>query len=252
MNIKPLMLFCSLLMPLATLADDLIQQAIDNPDRPAEDRLRDNLRRPEKVLTFFDLQAGQQVLDVFSGSGYYTELAARIVGPAGHVDAHNNGPYIQFVGEDKINARYADNRLANVTQLMQDANQLDLPDNHYDRILFILSFHDLYHIDEKSGWGKIDDQVFMTRLLKALKHNGILGLVDHIAPAGSGTEAGETLHRIDPAIIRHKMKEWGFKLIGEADFLHNPSDPLNVPMWDKTVRGKTSRVVMIFTPQKSD
>ncbi|WP_416306345.1 class I SAM-dependent methyltransferase [Neptunicella sp. SCSIO 80796] len=248
MQIRHLLMLFGLLTPLSSMANDVIQQAINNPDRPAEDKLRDSQRQPDKVLAFFEFKPEQQVLDVFSGSGYYTELVARIVGPKGHVDAHNNAPYIKFIGEDKITARYADKRLPNVTQLMQDANSLELPTNHYDRILFILSFHDLYHVDEQNGWDKIDDQVFMTKLLDALTDDGILGLVDHIAPAGSGTQAGESLHRIDPAIIRQKMAEWGFKLIAEETFLHNSDDPLDIPMWDKNIRGKTSRVVMKFTP----
>lgn len=231
----------------ASAVPNYILEAVSDPHRPEADILADGNRKPDQILAFFDLRPGMNVLDVFSGGGYYTELAARVVGATGHVDAHNNAPYVNYIGADKLEARYGEDRLPNVSQLLQDANSLDLAKNHYDRILFILSFHDLYHVDEKNGWAKIDDKVFMQRLLASLKPGGILGIVDHAAPADSGTEVGNTLHRIDPELIRQKMLDWGFKLVGEADFLYNPEDPLNVPMWDPKIRKKTHRVVMKFT-----
>ena len=239
-----LILFCANLW--AKEPSLAIKQAVNDSGRSEKDQKADPLRKPDKVLSFFELEPGMQVLDVFSGGGYYSELAAKVVGPTGHVDAHNNAPYVAYIGEDKLAQRYGDNRLPNVSQLRQESNALDLEKNHYDRILLILSFHDLYHVDEKNGWNKIDDQAFMTKLKGALKPDGILGIVDHAAPAGSSSEMGNTLHRIDPQIIRQKMAEWGFELIGEADFLQNLADPLDIPMWDEKVRGRTHRVVMKY------
>ncbi len=240
-------LMVSLIHMSAIASNPYIENALKDPARSEKDVATDMLRKPGKVLSFLEVKPGQTVLDVFSGSGYYTEIAARVVGPKGHVDAHNNAPYVSYIGEDKLAARYGEGRLPNVTQLLQDANALNLQENHYDRILFILSFHDLYHVDEKNGWDKIDDKQFMAELKKALKPGGYIGVVDHVAAPGSGSEMGNTIHRIDPQIIRDKMQQWGFKLVGEADFLQNLADPLDLPMWDPKVRGRTHRAVLKFT-----
>jgi predicted methyltransferase len=53
----------------------------------------------QKNLTFFDIQHGQNVLDLFSGGSDYTELTSHIVGDNSHIDAHNNNAYISCTGE---------------------------------------------------------------------------------------------------------------------------------------------------------
>jgi predicted methyltransferase len=90
----------------------------------------------------------------------------------------------------------------------------------------------------------------MKKIHKSLKPNGIVGVVDHVAPNDSGEQAGQTLHRIDPQLIKDKMKAWGFTLNNEADFLHNPEDKGNLAMWDPAVKGKTNRAVMKFSVAK--
>lgn len=232
---------------LANGAEESIERALQHGDRQDKDIAADMLRKPAKVMAFFEFKPGLKVLDVFSGAGYYTEIAARVVGQTGHVDAHNNAPYVAYIGAEKLAARYANQRLPNVTQLLQDANQLHLPANYYDRILLILSFHDLYHVDEENGWHKIDDMAFLAKLHAALKPRGYLAIIDHVAPAGSGSEAGNSIHRIDPEIIKDKMRTSGFTLVDEADFLQNLADPLDIPMWDPKVRGRTHRVVLKYS-----
>jgi predicted methyltransferase len=217
-----------------------------NSERPAADIAKDANRKPKEVLAFFDIQADMQVLDLFSGGGYYTEMLSHIVGKQGKVDAHNNAAYLGFIGADKLEKRYGGGRLANVQQLVQEANDLQLCMSCYDRVMMVLTFHDLYYEDAKNGWSKIDAPTLMKKVLSSLKPGGIVGIVDHIAPSGSGEQAGQTLHRIDPLLIKDKMKSWGFRFIEEANFLQNPADEGDLPMWDPSIKGKTSRAVMKF------
>lgn len=242
-----LLLFISFTIFTAqSLATDLYQLAVESANRPAEDKIADTRRQPEKVLRFFDIQPGQNVLDLFSGAGYYTELTSKIVGESGHIDAHNNNAYIRYIGEDKLLKRYRANRLANVSQLHQEANDLSLCTSCYDRVLMVLTFHDLFYVDKAQGWPKIDAPILMTKIKRALKPAGMVGIVDHIAPIGSGEQAGQTLHRIDSQLIKLHMQKWGFTLKEEAGFLKNPDDDGKHPMWDPSVKGKTSRAIMTF------
>lgn len=228
------------------LAADIYADALRAAGRVEEDLAADARRHPDKVLSFLDIKPGMRVLDLFSGGGYYSEIVANIVGEKGHVDAHNNTAYIKYIGEEKLLQRYQKNRLANVVQIHQEANELDLCTACYDSVMMVLTFHDLYYEDKNAGWPKIDAPSLMQKIHRALKPNGVVGIIDHVAADGSGLQAAQNLHRIDPQIIKDKMAQWGFSLAGEADFLRNPEDKGELPMFDPSVRGKTNRAVLKF------
>lgn len=222
-----------------------IQQAVEHPQRPAPDKLLDKNRQPQQILTFFGLEPGMHVLDLFSGGGYYSELAAYTVGENGKVDAHNNQAYIDYIGAHKLQQRYQ-GRLPNIRQVITEASEINFAAQSYDRILMILTFHDLYFVDVSQGWSEIDDDKLMHNLYQALKPDGIIGIVDHSALPNTSEETGHTLHRISAALVKQKMQQWGFTFIAESNVLHNPKDPLTIPMWAPAIKGKTHRFVMKF------
>lgn len=221
------------------------EQALQGPARTDADRARDAGRKPAEVLAFFGIEPGMTVLDMFSGGGYYTELVSNVVGPDGEVIAHTNSAYAQFVGEEATN-RYANNRLPNVEILLAENNELRLPVEEFDAILMVLSFHDIYYVDPDNGWPALDGPQLIEELYRGLKPGGILGMVDHRAAAGSGSESGNTLHRIDPAIAVQALEAAGFDLEAESDVLHNADDDYSLNMADPAVRGKTDRFVFRF------
>ena len=51
---------------------------VAEPGRSEADLGRDAGRRPAEVLRFFGIQPGMQVLDMFAGGGYYTEICSEI------------------------------------------------------------------------------------------------------------------------------------------------------------------------------
>ena len=78
-------------------------EAVQHPGRTKADRARDSGRRPAEVMEFFGIASGMDILDMFSGGGYYTEMLSRIVGSDGSVVAHSNQAYAQFVGKETTN-----------------------------------------------------------------------------------------------------------------------------------------------------
>lgn len=244
---KLLILISFTLFSAFSFANDIYQQAVESSNRPAEDKTADAGRKPAKVLQFFDIQPQHKVLDLFSGGGYYTELAANIVGKKGLVDAHNNNAYISYIGEEKLLKRYKDQRLSNVTQLHQEANDLSLCTGCYDRVLMMLTFHDLFYTNPEQGWPKIDAPELMEKIRLSLKTGGLVGIVDHKAKADAHIDSAQTLHRISAQAIKQYMQKWGFKLVAESDVLSNPEDELTLAMWDKSIRGKTDRAVLLFS-----
>ena len=234
-----------LLMGVASLAAAVnpIEDALNTADRLAGDKARDASRRPAEVLAFFGVKPGMRVLDLFSGGGYYTEIMARAVGETGWVVAHNNDAYLAF-SRATLQTRYAKGRLGNVRRQVSEGDDLVLPNDYFDFVMMALTYHDLYFVGD--NWPAIDAERLLREVYESLRPGGIVGIIDHVAPAGTGYEAAQRLHRIDPALIEGGMRTIGFDLDGTSDVLVNPDDPLDIPMFDPAIRGKTHRTVMRF------
>lgn len=233
--------FCST-VSAQSLAPE-ISAALSHPDRREADRARDERSKPAQVLAFSGIKPGQTVIDVFSGGGYYTEILSRFLGANGKVIAHNNSTYVGFVAED-LKARYAEGRLANVQQVVQEANDLDVGDGIADAVFLVMAYHDIYY--QAEGWPAIDEKKFLGNIHRVLKPGGIVLLIDHHALAGAPAESGNDVHRIDPARVKQGMETAGFRFEREDDFLANPDDNLSSSVFDPAIQGKTSRFVHLY------
>ncbi len=222
-----------------------IAAAIAEPRRPADDVARDAARNPQAVLEFSGIAPGMHVLDMFAGGGYYTELAAYVVGGEGKVVAYNNTGY-SMVAAKAIESRYANGRLAGVEQLVSENNELELPTAAFDLVLFILSYHDAYYLDGERGWERIDIPKMLAEVFDAVKPGGRVIVADHVAQAGMPREQVKALHRIDPELIKADFLAAGFSLDGESDVLRNPDDDFAVIAMAPHVRGKTDRALLRF------
>jgi len=226
--------------------DLVVAEVLANPSRPESDRLRDALRRPDLVLSFFEISPGMKVLDLFSGGGYYTEILSGVVGAKGEVVAHNNTAYLNYVAEE-VAQRYSEGRRGKVTRLNAEASELELPAATFDAALAILTWHDFYYSDPENGWPPIDEPALTEKLCAALKPGAVLGVVDHVATAGADPhESGQNLHRIDPERIKADLSDSCFEFESEINVLRNAADDHNKPMFDPAIRGKTDRVVYKF------
>lgn len=226
--------------------DLVIAEALASPARLESDRPRDALRRPDQVLSFFEIARGMKVLDLFSGGGYYTEILSGVVGSEGEVLAHNNNAYLAYAAEE-LGKRFADNRLTNVKRVTAEADDLVLPAASLDAALAVLTWHDFYYDDAENGWAAIDEAGLTAKLCTALKPGAVLGIIDHVARAGADArESGQNLHRVDPARIQADLADSCFEYEAETNVLRNPSDDYDKPVFDPSVRGKTDRVVYKF------
>jgi predicted methyltransferase len=226
-----------------------IAEALASPDRIEKDRQSDPFRRPDLVLSFFEIEPGMTVLDLFSGGGYYTEIISRIVGEEGEVVAHNNEAYLAFA-KDALDGRYAQNRLANVKTVTAEADELSLPENTFDAALAMLTWHDFYYLDEENGWPAINESALIQNLCTAMKPGSVLGLTDHVAVAGSNPEdSGQKLHRIDPQRIKADLEGTCFNYEGELKVLRNSEDDHSQPMFAEGIRGKTDRIIYKYRRQ---
>jgi predicted methyltransferase len=81
---------------------------------------------------------------------------------------------------------------------------------------------------------------------RILKPGGILAIVDHVAAKGSGNTPAQELHRIDPEFALADIRGRGFELVASSDLLKNPEDPLDISVFDQSIRGRTSKFLYKF------
>jgi predicted methyltransferase len=210
-------------------------------NRSEEDRARDAGRKPAEVIDAMGIEPGMSVLDVIAAGGWYTEVLSIAVGPQGHVTAHNPPRVLQFregANEVAISARLADGRLANVTRLNKDTEQLTAEDGPFDAAITALNLHDIYN---RGG-----DEVAvpaLTAVYASLKPGGIFVVIDHEGIEGNDNAE---LHRMVKADAIRVGEAAGFMLETASGVLHHHGDDMSLHMRDESVSGKTHRFVLKF------
>lgn len=218
--------------------------AVADPARSEEDRKDDERRKPATALEFMQAAPGADVFEIEAGSGWYTELLSHAVGPEGSVIMQNPQGFLAFVGE-QINARLADNRLANVKQSLSIFDKLDAADSSADLVTWVQGPHELYYKpDDGSSLG--DPSASYAEIYRITKPGGAFVVIDHSAVAGAPETTGNDLHRIDRAIVVAMAEAAGFRLEAESDFLANAEDPLTIAVFDPAIRGHTDQFALRF------
>jgi predicted methyltransferase len=219
-----------------------VTAAINAPARAA-DKADDARRQLAAVMTFTGLEPGQSVLELVPGSGYWTRVFSAIVGPTGHVYTvwpHEMGKY---AAKSLANWQtlVKSPPYENVSILEQPAAELTVP-KPVDLVFTSQNYHDYYD----PFMGPVDMTKFNKQVYAALKPGGSFVVIDHVAPAGSGTADTNTLHRIDPAQVKKDAEAAGFVFAGESDVLRNPADSHETKVFDPVIRGHTDQFIYRF------
>jgi predicted methyltransferase len=222
-----------------------VEQAMNKPGRLPADIARDAHSHPEAVIPLLQLQSGDRVADIWAGSGYYSELLGSVVGEEGEVLLINNAAYQQFAAKS-LAERFEGRQLTGVTVHQAEAEDLGLGEQQLNAAVIIMSYHDIYHVDDKNGWRAIDQAGFLRQIFTGLKPGGRFLIVDHVAESGSGSRDAQELHRIDPEFARSDIESYGFVFEASSDVLRNPDDDHSLMVFDPAIRGKTDRFLLVF------
>jgi predicted methyltransferase len=228
----------ALMLCTPTLARESADQtrmtdALADPARPTEQRARDGARQPEKLIGFAQIKPGDTVVDFVMGGGYWTHILAS-VGPKGVVYAFQP---LEFVG---FRAAYGTEQDAvakvrsNVRPVRSGFGAPDIS-GPVDAIITVQNYHDMH----LKPFPADTAQKANAKLFAMLKRGGTLVVVDHVAASGSGLEAANALHRIDPAIVRQELEAW-----------RNAADPHTASAFDPAMRGKTDQFAYRFHKPK--
>ncbi len=191
-----------------------------------------------EVIAFIGLKKGDKVADVVGGR--LTAALAEAVGPTGKVYAVETAEVTKrhppLLAQMKPLAARSPNVVVSADPVMTP-----LPPG-LDAVLIRQNYHDLYD----PFMGPADVKAFNKAVFKALKPGGVYVVLDHAAKAGSGIEATDTLHRIDPARVKADVLAAGFKLDAESPILANPADDHTKGVFDPTIRNHTDQFLFRF------
>lgn len=94
--------------------------------------------------------------------------------------------------------------------------------------------------------GPVDMAAFNRAVFAALKPGGVYVVLDHVAAPGSPANVTDTLHRIEPGVVRREVEAAGFRFVGESKVLANPSDPHTVGPFNPSIQGRTDQFIYKF------
>lgn len=199
-----------------------------------------------ELVWFARVDAGATVIDVYPGGGDWTRILSDVVGPEGRVYsfvpaevAHFKNDPIGLMqtlakepGRENVDAVFAD--LVALAEVTQPADVLWLH----------LFYHDL-HTALIQGKGATA-AAFNRAVHDLLRPGGRYVVIDHAAAAGSGTSDTQSLHRIDPALVREEVEAAGFVLDAVSTLLANEEDPHSIKVFDPSIKGRTDRFAYRF------
>ena len=219
-----------------------IKAAAADPARAA-DAAVDARRHGPEIVAFAGLEQRAVVIDLIPGGGYWTRLFAKAVGPEGHVYGIWPKPYaMEAKGDVDAYMKLAGSAsFPNVSGSVEPATELTAPAKA-DLVFTAQNYHDY----PDKFMGPVDPAVLNKAGFNALKPGGIYLIIDHAAASGSGLRDTDTLHRIDPAIVKQQVTAAGFTFVGESKLLANPADDHTIIVFDKTIRGKTDQFIYKF------
>ncbi|MEN3976920.1 methyltransferase [Emcibacter sp. SYSU 3D8] len=196
--------------------------------RRPEDRARDKYRHPEQTLAFFGLKPDMNVVEIWPGGGWYTDIIAPYVAGKGTYtaaifdegDGTGYGPKLNKALKDKIAANPDVYGTVSYTTLTPATIDL-VTEGSADMVLTFRNVH---------NWmsGGYADKVFAA-MFRALKPGGILGVEEHRGdPELPQDPLAATGYVTEEHVIR-LAEAAGFQAAEHSEINANPLDTRDHP-----------------------
>ncbi len=159
---------------------------------------RERRQKPEEVIKALDLKAGQTVVDLGAGSGYFTWRLAKAVGPEGKAIALE----IEDRLVEKLKSDASRKGLANYEARLVPTDDPQLAPHSVDVIFLCDTYH---HINNRVA--------YFNKVRQSLRQGGRLVILDMVR-----TEKNKD-HSIVREEVIEELQQAGFRLTKEFDFL---------------------------------
>lgn len=166
-----------------------------------DDPSRDKWQKPHEVIQALGLKPDSTVADIGAGTGYFATRLAHMV-PQGTVYGLDTEPDMVKYLADRVKKL----DLKNLVVLQSKSDSPQLPQK-VDLVMFVDVFH---HVESRPA--------YLEKIRASLKPNGRIAVIDFKmdGPIGPPKEG-----RISPDQVKAELKNAGFSLIQEPDFLPN-------------------------------
>jgi predicted methyltransferase len=207
--------------------DPALSAVIASDQRTQSLVARDAARHPAEELTFFGIKSESNVVELWPGGGYWTEILAPYLAARGHYTAAL--PPTKAGGEDSTTVAQWRARIAPQAARFGTIKETTLGAGHFDiappgSADFVLTFRNLHNWMEGGYAGEA-----LAACFRALKPGGILGVEDHRGrkdqPQDPLAKSGYV--RQDYAI--QLAKQAGFEFVASSEIDANPRDTKDWP-----------------------
>lgn len=207
-----------------------LEDAINNPDRFSEHKVRDAYQHPLETLNFFGLNQKMTVLEIAPGAGYYTEILAPYLAPEGQymmavprIPSRRSRTLVLVNNEKKIQEIIM--RFEAVKKNIRFI-PLELPDERNKTKTefadMVVVFNNIHNFVAKNEAKMVFELIHAT-----LKPHGLLGITQHrisehkknLPQSGYMTESE----------VIHLARAAGFKLLKKSEINANPKDTADYP-----------------------
>lgn len=211
------------LMARPAAVDPALAKAIAAPTRSETNRARDQYRHPAQTLAFFGVKPTQNVVELWPGGGWYTEILAPYLAARGtYTVAAPVGRGADNIAKklDADTATYGKVRRANFPAAT--GAQL-VPDESADVVLTFRNVHNW-------RFGGVDNaQASFNQIYKMLKPGGVLGVVEHRLPETMASAMEEKSGYMKRSSVVGFATRAGFRLVAESNINANPKDTHDWP-----------------------
>lgn len=205
-----------------------LDTALAGPHRADTNKARDPYRHPKETLAFFGLSAGQTVVEIWPGGGWYTEVLAPVL--------KDTGRYVAAGPDRQSKSEYMQRTLARFDEKLKAAPDLygkvevaefgpddlaPVPPGTADLVLTFRNVHNWM----AAGWA---DQAFAA-MYAALKPGGVLGVVEHRAPDDQPQDPKAASGYVRQDTVIALAQKAGFSFAGASEVNANPKDTKDHP-----------------------
>lgn len=162
---------------------------------------REAWQHREEVIQALNIRQGDYVADLGSGSGYFTFLLAKAVGPSGKVYAID----IDADMNAYVEARAREEGYTNIEVILAKPDGPLLPESGVDLIFTCITYH---HLEDRVAYFKSAG--------KYLRPGGRIAIIDFNEKAWLEKLIG---HWTASEVLPHELKEAGYALDQEFHFL---------------------------------
>jgi predicted methyltransferase len=209
--------------------EEMIEAAATGVHRSPDNIARNEHRNPVETLMFFGIEPDMTVVELWPGSGWYTEVLAPVL-TDGQLVAASFAPkpdepdHYRNRVFNEYDARLQNEEVfANVRHgMLQPPEKVDIgEDASADMVVTFRNFHSFIGAE-------IEDEV-VAHAYRVLKPGGVFGVVQHRADEGADVKETAESGYVPEAYVIETAEAAGFELVERSDINANPADTKDHP-----------------------